>query len=135
MLSMAAIKATMDLLSHNQGAALQDMNKTIGLIHDIFKTRAQAIGVPLVIQGPPAYASYHCREKPLLIPSEYTFDIMTLDIVLNNCLAKHGILVSTVSRIYPNILINADDVTWFAEHIDEALLEAKIIFDEMLVAV
>ncbi|MBA2657658.1 MAG: aminotransferase class III-fold pyridoxal phosphate-dependent enzyme [Tatlockia sp.] len=134
-LGMAAVKATVEILSQNQGAALQHMNKTVEAIHDLFKSRAQAIGIPLIIQGPPAYASYHCCEKPLLIPSDYTFDIMTLDIILNNCLVKNGILVSTLSRIYPNILINDDDVNWFAEHIDQALMDAKIIFDEMLVCV
>lgn len=131
-LGIAAVKATLELLSRDDGVALKQMNKTTTMIHEILKTEADAIGLPLVIQGPPACAAFHCCETPLENPSEYTFDIMSLDIILNNNLSKNGVLVSTVSRLYPNILLSQDDVEWFRAKVGRALWETKRMYDEIV---
>lgn len=132
-LGAAAIKTTLEILSRDNGSALVEMNKKISMIHDILKTHAQRIELPIVIQGHPSCASYHCTDKILTNPSEYTDELMLLDIVLNNNLAKNGILVSTFSRLYPNISLSNDDIEWFRDRVDAALLETKNIYDEITV--
>lgn len=131
-LGTAAVKATLELLSREEGLALKKMNETMLMIHDILKTESAAIGLPLVIQGPPACAAFHCCNEALKNPAQYTFDIMSLDIILNNNLAKNGILVSTVSRLYPNISLSLDDVEWFRARVGKALLDTKEVYDEIV---
>ncbi|WP_223067490.1 aspartate aminotransferase family protein [Paenibacillus caui] len=130
-LGTAAVKATLELLGQHDGLPLAQMNERITMIHDIFREEASRIGLPLVIQGPPGCASYHCCNKPLEHPSEYTFELMSLDILLHQKLAEYGILVSTVSRMYPNIMLGMEDVAWFRERIGGALAEAKEWLDEL----
>lgn len=130
-LGTAAIKATLEILSRDNGKVYQEMHTQMTKIHDIFRHEAEYVGLPLVVQGPTGCGAYHCCEKELQTPSEYTFDISSKDIILNTCLAKNGILVSTMSRLYPNILLNDEDVQWFKAHVRPALVEAKEIFDEI----
>lgn len=130
-LGTAAVKATLEILSRDHGLALTQMNEKMTMIHQILKAEADAAGLPLVIQGPPACAAYHCCHEVLTSPSDYTFELMYLDIILHNNLAKNGVLVSTVSRLYPNISLNMNDVEWFREKVGRAVQETKEIYDEM----
>ena len=56
---------------------------------------------------------------------------MSKDIILNTCLQSRGILVSSVSRLYPNITLTAEDVEWFDQRSKLALEDTKKIFDEI----
>src|SRR5699024_6734350 len=100
-LGTAAVKSTFEILSRNNGVILKEMNDHEKQIYHIMENEAKRIGLPLVIQGPPGCTSYHCRDTVIEAASDYTFDDMYLDIVLNDNLAKNGILVSSISRIYP----------------------------------
>jgi len=131
-LGTAAVKTTLEILSRNNGQAITQMNEKMTMIHDIMKSEADKVGLPLVIQGPPACAAYHCCTDVFKNTSDYTFEIMSLDIILNNNLAKNGVLVSTFSRLYPNISISMDDVEWFRQRVGKALLETKEVYDEMV---
>lgn len=130
-LGVAAVKTTLEMLGRNNQLAIKQMNERITEIHNILKSHADAVGLPLVIQGPPGCAAYHCNDKELINTSEYSFEIMSLDILLNHHLQKNGILVSTVSRIYPNMLINQDDVDWFSQRVEKAVLDTKQIYDDL----
>ncbi|RCX18743.1 glutamate-1-semialdehyde 2,1-aminomutase [Anaerobacterium chartisolvens] len=130
-LGTAAVKATLEILSRNNGRAIAGMNEKIELMHDVMRSEAAKAGLPLVIQGPPGCAAFHCCEDVIENTCDYTYDIMTLDIILNNNLSKNGILVSTFSRIYPNISISMEDVEWFRERVGAALRETKEAYDEM----
>lgn len=131
-LGTAAVKVTLELLSRNNGQALTEMNKKMTMIHKVLKAEADAVGLPLVVQGPPSCAAFHCTKNELNNPSEYNFEIMSLDIILNDCLAKNGILVSSLSRMYPNIALGMDDIEWFSERVGNALAKTKEVYDEMV---
>ncbi len=131
-LGTAAVKATLEILSRNNGQAISQMNEKMVMIHEILKSEADNAGLPLVIQGPPGCASYHVCKDVLKNPEEYDFEIMSLDIILNNSLLKNGILVSSISRMYPNISLNEDDVEWFRERVRNAVIETKEIYDEIV---
>ncbi|GAA0365701.1 aspartate aminotransferase family protein [Bacillus horti] len=130
-LGTAAVKTTLEILSRNHGVALTKMNENITTIHNIMMEEAKKVALPLVIQGPPACASYHCCHDVLKNTDEYTFEIMSLDIILHNNLARNGILVSTISRLYPNISLSLVDIDWFRGRVGQAMLDTKVVYDEI----
>lgn len=130
-LGAAAVKTTMEILSRDGESALTEMNKKMKSIHAILEDHAKSVGLPLVIQGPLSCASYHCTSDILTHPSEYTSELMFLDIILNNNLTKHGILVSTFSRLYPNISLSDCDIECFNQNVVDALIETKVVYEQM----
>ncbi|WP_434750023.1 aspartate aminotransferase family protein [Paenibacillus amylolyticus] len=131
-LGTAAVKATLEMLGRNGGEAMNRMNHHAEMIHDILTREAAKAGLPLVVQGPAGCASYHCCSEELSSTADYTFELMSFDILLNSKLAEHGILVSTLSRMYPNIMLDMKDVAWFSEHVPAAIAEMKEIYDELV---
>lgn len=130
-LGLAAVKATLEILSRDNGVIYQTMQEKITAIQNILLQNAKKVGIPMIVQGLPGCAAYHCCEKPLESPSEYNFDILTKDIILNTCMQKHGILISTMSRLYSNITLNDDDVAWFEKNSVGALRDAAEIFEDI----
>lgn len=130
-LGTAAVKATLEMLSRNNGEKINQMNRITEKIHEILRNESEKIGFELVIQGHPSCGAYHCSNKVLESTSEYTFDIISKDIILNNNLAKNGILVSSLSRIYPNISLDESDIEWFRMKVGKALMETKEVFEEL----
>jgi glutamate-1-semialdehyde 2,1-aminomutase len=130
-LGTAAIKATLEILQRDDGAALKAMENTMARIHAALADEAARLEIPLVIQGPLNCASFHCTEKILESSDEYSYDMMFKDILLNNSLSKYGVLISTISRMYPNISLNDSDVEFVSERIASALMESKQIFEEI----
>ncbi|WP_186331725.1 aspartate aminotransferase family protein [Paenibacillus xylanexedens] len=131
-LGTAAVKATLEMLGRNGGEAMNRMNLHAEMIHDILTREAMKAGLPLVVQGPAGCASYHCCTEELSSTADYTFELMSFDILLNGKLAEHGILVSTLSRMYPNIMLDMKDVAWFSERVPAAIAEMKELYDELV---
>jgi glutamate-1-semialdehyde 2,1-aminomutase len=94
-------------------------------------TEAANAGLPLIVQGPPGVSSFHCRATPLEHPGEYDFELMSKDIIVATCLQRHGVLVSTVSRLYPNAQLADEDLEFFEVRARKALAEAKQSIDEI----
>ncbi|MDT0124143.1 aminotransferase class III-fold pyridoxal phosphate-dependent enzyme [Paenibacillus sp. RRE4] len=131
-LGTAAVKATLEMLGRNGGEAMNRMNLHAEMIHDILTREATKAGLPLVVQGPAGCASYHCCTEELSSTADYTFELMSFDILLNGKLTEHGILVSTLSRMYPNIMLDMKDVAWFSERVPAAIAEMKELYDELV---
>ncbi|MCP1132551.1 aminotransferase class III-fold pyridoxal phosphate-dependent enzyme [Paenibacillus polysaccharolyticus] len=131
-LGTAAVKATLEMLGRNGGEAMNRMNLHAEMIHDILTREAAKVGLPLIVQGPAGCASYHCCTEELSSTADYTFELMSFDILLNGKLAEHGILVSTLSRMYPNIMLDMKDVAWFSERVPTAIVEMKELYDELV---
>jgi glutamate-1-semialdehyde 2,1-aminomutase len=124
-LGTAGVRATFEILGRDDEAALTGMHRRAEAIHGILRAEAERVGLPLIVQGPPGLASFHCCEKPLEDPSQYDFDLMGKDIILTTALQRHGVLVSTMSRIYTNAQLSDTDVEFFAERAPKALDEAQ----------
>jgi glutamate-1-semialdehyde 2,1-aminomutase len=107
------------------------MKEHVDKIYEILRKLAKKEKFPLIIQGPVLCGAYHCCETELKKPSEYTSDIQIKDVILNSALRKNGILVSSISRIYPNITLSRKDVDWFEERAGQAIREAKQLIDEL----
>ncbi len=130
-LGTAAVKATIDILSRNNGEVYESMKNTTGKIHEAMRKMAKEEKFPLVVQGPLLCGAYHCCEKELLTPAEYSEEIQIKDVILNAALQRNGILVSSISRLYPNISLNDSDVDWFSEHAGAAIREAKTLIEDL----
>ncbi|WP_313131502.1 aspartate aminotransferase family protein [Anaerocolumna sp.] len=130
-LGTAAVKTTIDILSRDNGVAYESMKEHVDKIYEILRKLAKEEKFPLIVQGPVLCGAYHCCETELKKPSEYTSDIQIKDVILNSALRKNGILVSSISRIYPNITLSRKDVDWFEERAGQAIREAKQLIDEL----
>lgn len=130
-LGSAAVKATFTILSRDGGAVLHAMHRRTAELQAILVREAEIAGLPLIVQGPPGVASFHCRETPLTHPGEYDFDLMSKDIIVATALQRHGVLISSISRIYPNAQLSDADLEFFQIRARKALGEAQQSIDEI----
>ncbi|MBM7411147.1 glutamate-1-semialdehyde 2,1-aminomutase [Clavibacter michiganensis] len=130
-LGMAAVKATFDILSRDDESATVDMHRRITSLQDMLVEEATRVGLPLVVQGPAGVSSFHCADAPLAAPGDYSFEVMSKDIIVATSLQRHGVLISSVSRIYPNVQLSDGDLDFFGSRVRDALTEAKHMIDEI----
>ena len=130
-LGSAAVKATFEILARDGQALLTAMHRRAEELQSILLGEARAIGLPMVVQGPPGVASFHCTENPLEDPGAYDFALMSKDIIVAAALQRHGVLVSSISRMYPNAQLSDDDLEYFQVHARPALAEAQHTIDEI----
>ncbi|THV24619.1 aspartate aminotransferase family protein [Glycomyces paridis] len=124
-LGSAAVKATFEILSRDDEAVLHAMHRRAAELQSILVAEAAAAGLPLIVQGPPGVASFHCTDTPLEHPGQYDFDLMSKDIIVATALQRHGVLISSISRIYPNAQLSDLDLEYFQVHARKALGEAE----------
>lgn len=129
-LGTAAVRATVEILARDDEASLRAMRRRTETLHALLVAAADAVGLPLVVQGPAGLAAFHCCERRLERPGQYDFELMSKDIIVATALQRHGVLVSSVSRLYPNIQLDDSDLDFFAERAPRALAEAKRTIDE-----
>lgn len=130
-LGTAAVKASLSILGRNNGEVYHSMYRQVERMQQSLLDAANKAGIVMTVQGPLGCSSYHCTDRELKNTSEYNYDIMMKDIVVNATLQKHGILMSTISRLYPNISLNDNDVAYFNERVYPAMVEAKEILTEI----
>ncbi|WP_240643861.1 aspartate aminotransferase family protein [Antribacter gilvus] len=130
-LGAAAVAATFTILARDDEAVLHAMHRRAGQLRSTLVEEAARVGLPLVVQGPPGVASYHCSEEPLEHPGQYDFDLMSKDIIVATAFQRHGVLVSSISRLYPNAQLSDDDLEVFETRARRALGEAKQSIDEI----
>lgn len=130
-LGTAAVAATLRILSRDDSRPVREMHRRIGELQDALVTEAAEVGLPLVVQGPPGVSSFHCRATPLERPGEYDFELMSKDIVVATALQRHGVLISSISRIYPNAQLTDEDVDYFRSRARAALRDAKQTIDDI----
>jgi glutamate-1-semialdehyde 2,1-aminomutase len=70
-------------------------------------------------------------DKILESSDEYSHDIIFSDIFLDHAMSKYGVLMSVISRMYPNITLDDSDVEFVRERIGSPLMETKQIFEEI----
>lgn len=130
-LGSAAVKATFEILSRDDEAVLHRMHRRTTELESILVEEADAAGLPLIVQGPPGVSSFHCCERPLEHPGQYDFELMSKDIIVATAMQRHGVLISTISRIYPNAQLSEEDLEFFRPRARKALVGAKQSIDEI----
>ncbi len=129
-LGLAAVKTTIDLLAKDNKSKYKSMESNANSIYTIFKSAARDVGIPLVIQGPLTASCFHCQEDQLTDPAGLKTETMLRNIIINGSLQKNGILVATITRMYPNLMVSKKDLEFFKERIIPALELAKADMSE-----
>ena len=123
-LGLAAVLATLRLLSKDPDC-YKKMGDHLIKIGESLINAAKSVGLPMVVQGMPTALVYHSQENPVKAPGDYTDMVKFQDMIIRGACQNYGILFSPVSRLYPTMMINDDDLHFFNDRIGEALTDAK----------
>ena len=123
-LGLAAIKATFELVERDLGC-YERMSGYMEQISNIFVKAAERAGLPLVVQGMPTALVFHSQDTPVDRSEGYTDKVKFCDIIIREVCKRYGIQFSPLSRIYSNMLMSQDDVHFFEERIDDAMVDAS----------
>ncbi len=126
-LGLAAVRATLQLLWEDTGC-YERMGSLNLEIAKSFVAAAKEAGVPLVVQGVPNALVFHAREKPVANMVDDKPDALS-DGLVTILARERGLLFSYVSRIYPNLLLTEEDVTFFRERIGDAMAAARKVLN------
>lgn len=130
-LGLAAIKATIEILSRDNGVIYEKMKKYAETISKIMIETAAEVGLPLVVQGPGPVVLYHCCDKKITGSELPNADTQVKSSIINRCMADHGILISLISRMYFNVMFNDEDLEFFAERIGPSFKAAAQIIHKV----
>ncbi|WP_172971542.1 PfaD family polyunsaturated fatty acid/polyketide biosynthesis protein [Pseudoalteromonas sp. A25] len=127
-MGLAAIKATFDLIENEPGC-YDRMGGLMSQMADIFVKAAHAADMPLVLQGMPTGMVFHSQNELVDRSEGYTAKVKMCDIIIREISKRYGIQFSPLSRMYSNLMLNQDDVSFFEERIYPAMVNAKQIID------
>lgn len=127
-LGLAAVKATYDLIEQDPGC-YERMSDVMRQISGVFVKAAEAVDLPLVVQGMPTALVYHSQSTPVESSEGYSDRVKFCDIIIREISKRYGIQFSPLSRIYSNVLMSEDDVRFFEERIFDAMENARKIID------
>lgn len=129
-LGMAAVIATMEILEA-EGDYFTRVSGKANRIIDAFKHAAAEHGVPLSIQGPPTGITFHVNETELDSSLQFGKDLLKKNLLLNIIALDHGIIFSPISRMYSNLQLNDDDVSFFEDRIGNVMKAYCEVCDEV----
>ncbi|MCC8365393.1 PfaD family polyunsaturated fatty acid/polyketide biosynthesis protein [Xenorhabdus sp. PB61.4] len=127
-LGLAAIKTTFSLIEQDPGC-YDRMGDIMRQISNIFVKAAEAVDLPLVVQGMPTALVYHSQNTPVMSTEGYSDKVKFCDIIIREISKRYGIQFSPLSRMYPNLLMSQDDVRFFEERIFDAMENARKVID------
>ena len=132
-LGLQAMLTTFQIIQQ-QPDQYEEMIENISRIHRLFLSCAQSIGLELVIQGPPACASFHCANQEIQRIEDLDRKTMIKNDIVRDYLLRNGIYLISFSRMYPNFSLDEEDVAFFESKIERALKQAKRTIDKVLSA-
>ena len=124
-LGLEAIRASIHILSKDNGASYKKMDAYARQMQDILKREAVKNGISLVTQLSGAAFYYHCTDTELESVSDWSTEIKTKDSIVRDALLRHGIIISPVSRFYLNVSMTDADMDFFTERVSYAMQEVK----------
>ncbi|MFT5757027.1 MAG: trans-AT polyketide synthase/acyltransferase/oxidoreductase domain-containing protein [Alteromonadaceae bacterium] len=127
-LGLAAIKATYEIVENDLGC-YDRMGNIMGKICQSFIGAAKNVGLPMIVQGMPTALVYHSQEHIVDRSEGYTDRVKFCDIIIREVAKRYGLQFSPLSRLYPNLMINDDDVTFFESRIHDVMANAKQLID------
>jgi len=119
-LGMAAICATLDILE-NEGNYFERVSQKANRILDSFQDAAASFGIPFSVQGPPTGITFHVNESPLDSSLQFNKDQLKKNLLLNVIALEHGIIFSPISRMYANLQLSDEDVSFFEARIGDVM--------------
>ncbi|MDR0217937.1 MAG: PfaD family polyunsaturated fatty acid/polyketide biosynthesis protein [Enterobacteriaceae bacterium] len=127
-LGLAAIETTFRLIEQDPGC-YERMGDVMRQISSAFVKAAEAVELPLVVQGMPTALVYHSQDTPVTSSEGYSDKVKFCDIIIREISKRYGIQFSPLSRMYSNLLMSQDDVRFFEERIFDAMANARKVID------
>lgn len=127
-LGLAAVKATIELLMNDTDCYMR-MGTHMTAIANSLIGAANDLGMPMIVQGLPTAMVFHSQAEMVESAEGYPPEVKVNDIVIREVCKRYGIQFSPLSRIYANVLMSEDDVTFFNDRIGDAMAEAKKLID------
>ncbi|AOM39405.1 PfaD family polyunsaturated fatty acid/polyketide biosynthesis protein [Xenorhabdus hominickii] len=127
-LGLAAIQTTFKLIEQDPGC-YDRMGDVMRQISNVFVKAAEAVDLPLVVQGMPNALVYHSQNTPVDRSEGYSDKVKFCDIIIREISKRYGIQFSPLSRMYSNLLMTQDDVRFFEERIFDAMANARKVID------
>ncbi len=127
-LGLSVMKAVLTYFLKSYPTRVDVMKKRMLKLHNLFKQAAQVTGIPLVIQGPVSYSSFHVCNNLVRHYEALTKDQLLKNSILRSCLQKYGIITAPFSRLYPNLELTDKDLEFFSTRIYAALEDAAAIY-------
>lgn len=128
-LGIAAVKATLEILSENDGRCYEGMAGTMRKIHSSFVAAAANHGIEFEIRGVDSAAVYHAVVKDNGPARQIAAQFAAR--VTSESMAEHGVIVSNLNRFYGSIALNAHDVAWFEERIEQVFERVGPLLERM----
>lgn len=129
-LGLAAIKATFAVLTNHSEEHYQRLKNYSNKIYTAFIEEAKQVGLEVTIQGPESCSVLHCSSA-IKQYSDYTDSIVIKNNIIRECFKKYGIIISSISKIYPNITLNEEDVEFTKERIKQSFADAAIVMNKL----
>lgn len=129
-LGLQAARLTLEEIDDEGEAARAAMNGRMEQIHRCLLDACRRAGLPLVVQGPVSCASFHVTKQKIISYGKLRPEIVHSDMLLRDCMRRHGILTAPMSRLYPSFCLTDEDVALFAERIEPAVADAAALLNQ-----
>ncbi len=123
-LGMAAIAATLEALGEDGGAAYLRMTENLSRLKAIFAAHAERREIPLHFRGTATIGVFHPLAQRAGFREYFGVETLTTTALLSRTLARYGILVCPMSRLYLCLAFTGDDLDFLDERLGHAWDEA-----------
>lgn len=122
-LGIAAIHATFTALS--QPEEYRRLEKNVDKLKMLILDAANKNGLDMVIQGGTNCLVLNCTGSPIQEYDKCTPLIRQKNDLIRQCMRRHGILAAPLLRLYPNLMLNDNDLSLFKQQIYLAFQDAR----------
>jgi glutamate-1-semialdehyde 2,1-aminomutase len=130
-LGLAAINATLDIISQNADNYYQNMKAIALMLYEVIMEQAQKSGIELIIQGPEACSVMNCNKTPINNYKSYGKKTIGKNGVLYDCFKNYGIILASPTKLYPNMVMDIEDVEFVKERVKIILDSAALILNRV----
>ncbi len=116
-LGMAAVRATLDVVSAEDGRCYNIMAARMRTIHEAFLQAAARHGLEFEMKGLDTAGVYHFRNASGALKNQALISQYAMKLT-SEAMAETGILVSNLNRFYGSIAVDDEDVALFQERIE-----------------
>ena len=131
-LGLSAIMATFQIISNIDSDSAWLYTQRCEKLIKLFISAGEKAGLPVSVQGEQCCYALNCSENKIMDISQWDNILIKKNAILHSCLQRYGILTATVCRIYPNIMLNDNDLDFIELRCVAAFFEAKKIIDKWL---
>lgn len=127
-LGLAAINATMNIMSEYGPPIYSHLTLMMNKLTQLLKSTAMENDLDITIQGAPNCLVLNCCKEEITCYHYFKNEIAWKNNIISQCLQSYGILLSPITRIYPSVEFNDNDLKFIEQRSYQAFKDAKKIF-------